>query len=78
MCHSVTKQEDKYKNLPKVEQAKELEVLLARLQTQQGLFTKQFALRDAAVKMSYVRSHKVTIKSKEFSGREFITVFGGL
>lgn len=58
--------------------SKDSEALIAKWQTQQGLFTKQFALRDAAVKMSYVRSHKVTIKSKEFSGREFITVFGGL
>ena len=48
------------------ERAKELETLLAKLQTRQGLFTKLCTPRDAAVKISYILSHKITRKSGQF------------
>lgn len=60
--HYVTKHEEKYKNLSDQERAKESDALLAKLQNQQGLFTKLCTSRDAAVKTSYVISHKIARK----------------
>ncbi|XP_074513994.1 general transcription factor II-I repeat domain-containing protein 2A-like [Sebastes fasciatus] len=70
--HYVTKHEEKYKNLSEQERARESDALLAKLQNQQGLFTKCCTSRDAAVKTSYVISHKIARKSKPFSDGEFI------
>ena len=70
--HYVTKHEEKYKNVSEQEHAKESDALLAKLQNQQGLFTKCCTSRDAAVKTSYVISHKIARKSKPFSDGEFI------
>lgn len=57
--HYVTKHKDKYRNLSVA--------LLAKLQTQQGPFTKLNKPRNAAVRASYVISHKLARKSKAFS-----------
>ncbi|KAL7371179.1 hypothetical protein ABVT39_020995 [Epinephelus coioides] len=46
--HYVTKHEEKYKNLSDQERATESDALLAKLQNQQGLFTKLCTSRDAA------------------------------
>lgn len=70
--HYTTKHEEKYRNLTDEERAKESDALLAKLQTQQGLFTKLHTPRDAAVRTSYVISHKIARKSKAFSDGEFI------
>lgn len=70
--HFVTKHEEKFKNLTDEERAREAGVLLAKLQTQQGLFTKCHANRDATVKTSFVLSHKIARRSKPFSDGEFI------
>ena len=48
------------------------DALLAKLQSQQHIFTKHSTSRDAAVKASYVLSHKIANKSKPFSDGEFI------
>ena len=47
-----TKHEDKYKNLTGEERERESDALLAKLQTQQGLFTKLHTRREAAVRTS--------------------------
>ena len=70
--HYTTKHEDKYRNLSDEERAWESDALLAKLQTQQVLFTKLHTPRDAAVRTSYVISHKIARKSKAFSDGEFI------
>uniref|UniRef100_A0A669BDA4 SPIN-DOC-like zinc-finger domain-containing protein n=1 Tax=Oreochromis niloticus TaxID=8128 RepID=A0A669BDA4_ORENI len=70
--HYTTKHEDKYKNLSEKERARVSDALLAKLQTQQGLFTKLHTTREAAVRTSYVISHKIARKSKAFSDGEFI------
>ena len=70
--HYTTKHEDKYRNLTDEERTRESDALLAKLQTQQGLFTKLHTPRDAAVRTSYVISHKIARKSKAFSDGEFI------
>ena len=70
--HYTTKHEEKYRNLSGEERARESDALLAKLQTQQGFFTKLHTPRDAAVRTSYVISHKIARKSKAFSDREFI------
>ena len=54
------------------ERVRESDALLAKLQTQQGLFTKLHTSRDAAVSTSYVISHKIARKSKALSDGEFI------
>uniref|UniRef100_A0A3Q3WUG5 Uncharacterized protein n=1 Tax=Mola mola TaxID=94237 RepID=A0A3Q3WUG5_MOLML len=61
--HYVNKHEEKYKNLSDEERAKESKALLAKPQTQQGLFTELSKPRDAAVKTSYVLSHKIRVKT---------------
>ena len=48
------------------------EALLAKLQKQQGCFTKRCISRGAAAKTSFVISHKIAKKSKPFSKGEFI------
>lgn len=70
--HYTTKHEDKYRNLSGEERARESDALLAKLQTQRGFFTKLHTPRDAAVRTSYVISHKIARKSKAFSDGEFI------
>ena len=67
-----TKYEDKYRNLSDEECSWESDALLAKLQTQQGLFTKLHTPRDAAFWTSYVISHKIARKSKAFSYGKFI------
>ena len=62
--HYATKHADKYKNLSEEEQAKESDALLAKLQSQQNIFTKRSTSRDAAVETSYVLSHKNAKRSK--------------
>ena len=52
--HYATKHADKYKNLSEEERAKGSDALLAKLQSQQHIFTKHSTSRDAAVKTSYV------------------------
>lgn len=46
--HYETKHAEKYKNLTDAERARTSEALLAKLQKQQGLFTKLHGSRDAA------------------------------
>ena len=58
------------------DRARTSEALLAKLQKQQGCFTKHCTSRDAAAKTSFVISRKITPKSKPFSEGE--RVFGGL
>lgn len=70
--HYTTKHEDKYRKLSGEERARESDALLAKLQTQRGFFTKLHTPRDAAVRTSYVISHKIARKSKAFSDGEFI------
>lgn len=69
--HYTTRHEDKYRNLSDEERAQESDALLAKLQTQQGLFMKLHTHRDAAVRTSYVISHKIARKSKAFSNRVY-------
>ncbi|KAM3850152.1 general transcription factor II-I repeat domain-containing protein 2A-like [Diretmus argenteus] len=45
---------------------------MVKLQTQQGLFTKLHTPRDAAVRTSFVISHKIARNVKAFSDGEFI------
>ncbi|KAK7886618.1 hypothetical protein WMY93_026239 [Mugilogobius chulae] len=70
--HYVTKHEEKYKNLSDLERAKASEALLAKLHTQQTLFTKLNAPRAAAVKTSFLISHKIARNSKPFADGEFV------
>lgn len=70
--HYTTKHEDKYRNLSDEERAREADALMVKLQTQQGLFTKLHTTRNAAVRTSFVISHKIARKSKAFSDGEFI------
>ncbi|XP_023812089.1 general transcription factor II-I repeat domain-containing protein 2B-like [Oryzias latipes] len=70
--HYTTKHEEKYRNLSDEERAKESEALLQKLQTQQGLLTKLHAPRNAAVRTSFVISHKIARNSKPFSDGEFV------
>jgi len=70
--HYLTKHAEKYKNLSDEEREKESDALLTKLQNQQRLFTEHCTSRDAAVKTSYVLSHKIARKSKPFSDGEFI------
>lgn len=70
--HYVTKQKDKYRNLSNEEHARVSDALLAKLQTQQGPFTKLNNPRNAAFRTSYAISHKLARKSKAFSDGEFI------
>jgi len=70
--HYGTKHTEKYKNLTDAERARTSEALLAKLQTQQGFFTKHHTSRDAATKTSFVISHKIAENSKPFSDGEFI------
>ena len=48
------------------------EALLAKLQKQQGFFTKLHTARDAATRASSVTSHKMAKNSKPFSEGEFV------
>lgn len=70
--HYTSKHEDKYRTLSDEERTRESDALQAKLQTQQGLFTKLHTPRDAAVRTSYVISHKIIRKSKASSDGEFI------
>ncbi|KAM3836157.1 general transcription factor II-I repeat domain-containing protein 2A-like [Diretmus argenteus] len=70
--HYTTKHGDKYRNLSDEEHAREADALMVKLQTQQGLFTKLHTPRDAAVRTSFVISHKIARKTKAFSDGEFI------
>ncbi|GCC38090.1 hypothetical protein chiPu_0016601 [Chiloscyllium punctatum] len=70
--HYVTKLAEKYNNLSDQERARELDALLAKLHNQQRRFTKLHISRDAAVKTSYVITHKIARNSKPFSDGEFI------
>ncbi|XP_035985865.1 general transcription factor II-I repeat domain-containing protein 2-like [Fundulus heteroclitus] len=70
--HYATKHEEKYKNFSDKERATESSVLLAKLQSQQTLLRKRLPSRAAAVKTSFVISHKIARKSKPFSDGEFI------
>lgn len=70
--HYTTKHEEKYRNLSDEERAKESEALLGKLHTQQEVFTKLHAPRNAAVRTSYVISHKIARNSKPFSDGEFV------
>lgn len=70
--HYETKHAEKYKNLTEAERARVSEDLLAKLQRQQGIFTKLHSSRDAAVRTSFVISHKIARNSKPFSDGEFV------
>lgn len=70
--HYETKHAEKYKNLTDEERVRTCEALLAKLQNQQGLFTKLHTSRDGAVKTSFVISHKIAKNSKPLSNGEFI------
>ena len=70
--HYETKHAEKYKNLTETERARTSEALLAKLQKQQGCFTKLHAARDAATQNSFVISHKIAKYSKPFSEGEFV------
>lgn len=62
--HYTTKHEDKYRNLSDEERAREADALMVKLQTQQGLFTKLHTTRNAAVRTSFVISHKIARKRR--------------
>ena len=70
--HYETKHGEDYKNLTDEESARTSEAMLAKLQKQQGIFTKLSTSRDGAIKTSFVISHKITKNSKPFSDGEFI------
>ena len=70
--HYETKHADKYKHLTDGERARTSEELLAKLEKQQGCFTKLHAARDAATRTSFVISHKIAQNSKPFSEGEFV------
>lgn len=70
--HYETKHAEKYKNLTEAERARVSKDLLAKLQRQQGFFTKLHSSRDAAVRTSFVISHKIARNSKPFSDGEFV------
>ena len=59
--HYVTKHEEKYQ-----EHTGESDALSAKLQNQQGLFTKLHTPRDVAVKTSYVTFHKINKEVNHF------------
>ena len=63
---------EKYKNLTDAERARTSTDLLAKLEKQQGCFTKLHAARDAATRTSFVIAHKIAQNSKPFSEREFV------
>lgn len=70
--HYDNKHSEKYKNLSDAERARTSEALLAKLQKQQGFFTKLHTSRDAAIRTSFVISHKIAKNSKPFSEGEFV------
>ncbi|XP_005817565.2 general transcription factor II-I repeat domain-containing protein 2-like [Xiphophorus maculatus] len=70
--HYETKHGEKYKNVTDAERARTSEALLAKLQKQQGFFTKLHTSRDAATKTSFVIAHKIAKTGKPFSEGEFI------
>lgn len=70
--HYDKKHSEKYKNLSDAEWARTSEALLAKLQKQQGFFTKLHTSRDAATRTSFVISHKIAKNSKPFSKGEFV------
>lgn len=70
--HYETKHLEKYKNLSDAERGRTSEVLLAKLQKQQGFFTKLHGARDAATKTSFVISHKIAKNCKPFSEGGFV------
>ncbi|KAJ4924254.1 hypothetical protein JOQ06_000494 [Pogonophryne albipinna] len=57
--HYETKHAAKYKNLTDSERAQTSTDLLAKLEKQQGCFTKLHADRDAATRTSFVIAHKI-------------------
>lgn len=61
--HYDKKHAEKYKNLTDAERARTSEALLAKLQKQQGFFTKLHTSRDAATRTSFVISHKIAKNS---------------
>lgn len=70
--HYETKHGDKYKNLSATERDRTAEALLAKLQKQQGLFTRLHSSREGAVMTSFVISHKIAKRSKPFADGEFV------
>lgn len=70
--HYETKHAAKYKNLTDAERARTSTDLLAKLEKQQGCFTKLHADRDAATRTSFVIAHKIAQNSKPFSEGEFV------
>ena len=70
--HYETKHAEKYKNLTDAERARTSTDLLAKLEKQQGCFTKLHAARDAATRTSFVLAHKIAQNSKPFSEGEFV------
>ncbi len=70
--HFEIKHTEKYRNLLEDESARTTEALLAKLQKQQGLFTKLHATKEGQVKTRYVLAHKTAKRSKPFSDGEFI------
>ncbi|KAF0042457.1 hypothetical protein F2P81_005989 [Scophthalmus maximus] len=70
--HYETKHAEKYKNLTDAEQARTSTDLIAKLEKQQGCFTKLHAARDAATRTSFVIAHKIAQDSKPFSEEEFV------
>ena len=73
--HYNAKQAEKYGNLTYADRERTSEALLAKLQKQQGCFSKRCTSRDAAAKTSFVITPKIAKKSKPFSEGE--RVFGG-
>lgn len=71
-CRYETTHAEKYKNLTDAEWAQTSEALLAKIENQQGLFTKLYTSRHGAAQTSYVISHKIAKNSKPFSDGEFI------
>lgn len=70
--HYETKHAENYKNLTDAEMARISEDLVAKLQKQQGFFTKLHASRNAATTASFVISHKIAKNSKPFAAGEFV------
>ena len=70
--HYETKHAEKYKNLADAERAPTSKDLLAKLEKQQGCFTKLHSDSDAATRTSFVIPHKMAQNSKPFWEGEFV------
>ena len=64
--HYETKHVENYKNLTDAEIARVSEALVIKLQKQQRLSTKPHTSGNAASKISFVISHKITLNNKPF------------